>query len=85
MVIHIGMGSSKPSEWNRDQAFLVHEKSTEVLHWGSLSLISQTQMLTLLWIWSLSKLLQSDSPFGVSAEHKKGGFFELQVIIFAQT
>ena len=48
MVIHIGMGSSKPSEWNRDQAFLVHEKSTEVLHWRSLSLISQTQMLTLL-------------------------------------
>lgn len=48
MVIHIGMGSSKPSEWNRDQAFLVHEKSTEVLHWGSLSLVSQTQMLMLL-------------------------------------
>lgn len=46
MVIHIGMGCSKPSEWNRDQAFLVHEKSMEILHWGRLSLTSQTQMLT---------------------------------------
>ena len=45
MVIHIGMGCSKPSEWSRDQAFLVHEKPMEVLRWGNLSLTSQTQKL----------------------------------------